>query len=356
MDAKITKKRLSEDLQYDWIKIIFFVVAIIVVWELVFSVTSVKLTAGQTFKVYYYSSISSSSQSDLYDLVRNDGNTSYDVIEVNVEALQSGYEGTVLQARTSIGEGDLMIIDNTLNKSSVVEKQEDERCSSSNFKMFADGYQLYDYDKLISDAKKYLDGVKTNGIIDDAKVEKLFRERMAKDNRFRKEADIQKGISLETERLEKLDKEVEAFSWLLENYKTIAPNLFVEYTKYEYGYFNSLTKDQYLALPKAISPLSCQGGNKGGSDNFYEDAYSQSKLEGAKKYAINALALVNEEGGKDIANLFHVYSTETNKTAKDVCITVFDFKSMQPHLQFETISVLNEIIRSYSNLYETYNG
>jgi hypothetical protein len=60
-------------------------------------------------------------------------------------------------------------------------------------------------------------------------------------------------------------------------------------------------------------------------------------------------------GEKDIANLFHVYSTDTNKTAKDVCITVFNFKSMQPHLQFETISVLNEIIRSYSNLYSGYN-
>lgn len=348
MDAKITKKRLSEDLQYDWIKIIFFVVAIIIVWELVFSVTSVKLTAGQNFKVYYYSSINSSSQLDMYDLVGKDSVTSYDVVEVNVEALQSGYEGTVLQARTSIGEGDLMIIDNVLTKSSTVEKETDERCSASNFKLFVDGYQVYDYDKLIEDANKYLDGVKTNGDIDNAKVEKLFRQRMAKDNRFRKEEQIKLGVRQEIERITKLGAEVKAFSWLLAN----APSdLFVEYTKYEYGYFNSLSKEDYLALNGGVSGLSCQGGGSSTSgDNFYEEAY---KRETPKKYAINALALTG--GEKDIANLFHVYSTDTNKTAKDVCITVFNFKSMQPHLQFETISVINEIIRSYSNLYSGYN-
>ncbi len=348
MDAKITKKRLAEDLQYDWIKIIFFVVAIIVVWELVFSVTSVKLTAGQTFKVYYYSSISSSSQSDLYDIIRKDSVTSYDVVEVNIEALQSGYEGTILQARTSIGEGDIMVIDNTLTKSEVAEKQNDEKCSSSNFKNFVDGYSVYNYDKLVEDAITYLDGVKTNGAIDNEKVEKLFRERMAKDNRYRKEEQIKEGVKQEIERLTKLDKEVKAFSWLLAN----APSdLFVEYTKYEYSYFNSLTKDEYLALNGGVSGLSCQGGNKGNTDNYYKDAYEQGT---PKKYAINALALTG--GEKDIANLFHVYSSSTDTTAKDVCITVFDFKSMQPHLQFETISVLNEIIRTYSNLYSTYNG
>jgi hypothetical protein len=241
-----------------------------------------------------------------------------------------------------------MIIDNTLKKSSVVEKETDERCSSSNFKLFVDGYQVYDYDKLIEDANKYLDGVKTNGDIDNAKVEKLFRQRMAKDNRFRKEEQIKLGVRQEIERINKLNAEVKAFSWLLAN----APSdLFVEYTRYEYGYFNSLSKDEYLALNGGVSGLSCQGGGSSTSgDNFYEKAY---KNETPKKYAINALALTG--GEKDIANLFHVYSTDTTKTAKDVCITVFNFKSMQPHLQFETISVINEIIRSYSNLYSGYN-
>ena len=54
MDAKITKRRLSEMLQYDWVKIIGMIVVAVVVWELIFTVSAVRVKTGQNFKVYYY--------------------------------------------------------------------------------------------------------------------------------------------------------------------------------------------------------------------------------------------------------------------------------------------------------------
>ena len=54
MDSKITKKRLSLMLSYDWVKIILTIAGLIVVWAFIFSATSTKITAAQQFSVYNY--------------------------------------------------------------------------------------------------------------------------------------------------------------------------------------------------------------------------------------------------------------------------------------------------------------
>ena len=53
MDNKLTKKRLSDFLAYEWILTIIIAVAAIVVWELVYTMSAVRLTVGQAFKYYY---------------------------------------------------------------------------------------------------------------------------------------------------------------------------------------------------------------------------------------------------------------------------------------------------------------
>ena len=69
MDAKITKKRLSEMLQYDWIKILGVIVAAIIVWELIFTMTAVRVSNGQNFKIYYYPTLSANGATELYDFI-----------------------------------------------------------------------------------------------------------------------------------------------------------------------------------------------------------------------------------------------------------------------------------------------
>ena len=54
MDAKITKKRLSDFLSYDWLKMVGIAVGFIVVWALVFTTTATRIIPSQSFGIYTY--------------------------------------------------------------------------------------------------------------------------------------------------------------------------------------------------------------------------------------------------------------------------------------------------------------
>ena len=66
MDNKITKTRLSNFLSYEWILLIILTVAAIVVWELVYTMTSVRLTVGQQYKIYYDEELDTAGHNKLY--------------------------------------------------------------------------------------------------------------------------------------------------------------------------------------------------------------------------------------------------------------------------------------------------
>ena len=274
-------------------------------------------------------------------MLNKEGVLSYDVLEKNIETLTKDYESTVLSARVSVSEGDIMFIDNVLTESSEEYKKQDTRCSSSNFKNFINGYSVYDYDALLEDAKRYLENFKTNGQFDDGKIEQSFRKRMKKDNRFRKEAQIKEGIIEETKRLNKLQEEVDAFSYIIEQYGDT--DLFVNEVYGEYYFFSNLDEANYKSF--------VENGTVSGSEMQEQlELYQERLSAGKNKFAINANYLKN--GVNSIFNLVSVY----DKTdSSDACICVFNFKSAQPDLQFETISVINEIIRNYSNLFNDYS-
>ena len=156
MDAKITKKWLADNLQYDWIKILVFIVAAIFLLELVYTVSAVRVKTGQNFKVYYGSGVRSNNAASFYKLLDKEDVLSYDVFEKNVEVLTSEYESTVLSARMSVAEGDIILLDNVLTYSATESKKEDKRAASSSFKNMVNSYSMYDFDSLIADAEKYL--------------------------------------------------------------------------------------------------------------------------------------------------------------------------------------------------------
>lgn len=67
MDNKITKRRLSNMLSYDWIFILVVVVVACVAWSLIYTMAGVRLSAGQTFNIQYYYTVSASKSGELAD-------------------------------------------------------------------------------------------------------------------------------------------------------------------------------------------------------------------------------------------------------------------------------------------------
>lgn len=318
-------------LQYDWIKIIATIVLAIIVWELIFTVAGVRLTAGQNFKIYYYHTLSTGGADDLDDFIDEKVDFSYDIITRGAENLMEDYATTVLEARLSVAEGDIMFTDNIIypfgntEDSEYENKKEDSRYNKSNMYMLADNYNMYDYQTLAKDAREYLDSFKENGELSDTLIESNFKKRMKKDNRFRKSADFKAGLVDEIARIERLEQEVTAFEWLLDTYKQT--ELFFNYTRYQYTYLYNCVEE-------------------------YKEAYESQEL---KPYGINAGFLDKEEirgERKSIADIMCLNSGDNQGKAVDVAIMVFDFRNKQADLQYETIVFINAIIYNYSTLYD----
>ena len=72
----------------------------------------------------------------------------------------------------------------------------------------------------------------------------------------------------------------------------------------------------------------------------------QNKDNENKRYGLRVEAL---SGGKESPTKY--FKMKDAEDAKDVVIMVFNFKTYQPHLQFETIAFINAIVDGCSNLY-----
>ena len=196
MDNKLTKKRLSDFLAYEWILTLIVAVAAIVLWELVYTVSAVRLTTGQSFKYYFDENVSSLGDGAFYTMLSDDV-FSYDVKELSSEQLTSKYN--VLSTRLSVYEGDVIFTDTVENESQPVRA-----------KTLADSYG-YNYERLLSDAEEYVSQFYTGGKLDDGKIQAHFNERARK--RVYKNALKSGEISVadEIRRIEKLEKEIADF-------------------------------------------------------------------------------------------------------------------------------------------------
>ena len=220
MDAKITKQRLSRMLSYDWLKIIGAIVAICLVWSLVFTMTATQITPTQKFYVYNYVGNAGFSDkfSDLYSKCLRNGTFSYEIIELGKENLSSEVN-TVLEARFAVGEGDLIFLANAKNPDDSYkakdengnvlkdENGEDIYLYNNYTQTFANGRVRYLYtlegennyfDRMEIYLGKYFqneDGVGDweNGTLNEEKVKADFRARVKKDKRFKKEAVLLQG-------------------------------------------------------------------------------------------------------------------------------------------------------------------
>ncbi|MBR4943356.1 MAG: hypothetical protein IKZ28_04925 [Clostridia bacterium] len=107
MDAKITKERLSRMLSYDWLKVVGLILAAILVWSLIFTMTATRITPAQQFTVVNYFGNVNANSSKLIKVTGDaitEGVFSYEVIEMtSVDVPGSAEHGsTVLEARIAL--------------------------------------------------------------------------------------------------------------------------------------------------------------------------------------------------------------------------------------------------------------
>ena len=221
MDAKITKQRLSRLLSYDWIKIIGIAVGIIIVWSLIFTMTATRITPAQQFTVFnHYANVSFdySSFYDTYDTTIERNVFSYEILETDVIDLATSGDDwyTLCDTRFATGQGDLMFIPNIPDADTAITTTDDAGETTTTYTLtypesFLNRYVTFiiSWDEYLEDGKAYLISYYgedyANGELNKAKAERDFRSRIKKnkDKRFKREAQIEKGIEEEYERLEK---------------------------------------------------------------------------------------------------------------------------------------------------------
>ncbi len=252
MDAKITKKRLSRMLSYDWLKIIGVAAAIIFVWMLVFTTTATRIKSRQQFTVSNYMGNYSASGklSDTLTSGYKNKVFSHEILETSMVDLASTDESTsyqLLQARTSTNEIDVMLVSTQEDAKNAYTTKNESGEEISKYRTYAEGFiggyqyslhRLEGEDDYFLQMANYLNGYyggdyTNEAALDKAKVEENFRARIKKekDKRYKKEKQIQAGIQGEIERVQKYRKALLDFQdYLAKGYVRIDKTVYLDET------------------------------------------------------------------------------------------------------------------------------
>lgn len=330
MDAKITKQRLSRMLSYDWVKIIGVIVAICIVWSLVFTMTATRITMTQQFKVYNYAGNRSFSN-DFIDLYNRafDKEFSYEILEIGQEELNKELN-TVLEARFSVGEGDLMFLAHAPNKEdsyTVGEGEEAQTYYRNYTETFAYSrirflYSLDGEDGYFKGIEKYLskyffdeNGNEDweNGELNEEKAKADFRARVKKDKRFKTEAQLLQGEKDDIARLNSYQKALKEF------YGYYAQQL-VKFETVTVPDYNG--EEQEYTCYLNLNPSTIKTDETTGEvlkDEYGNPLYTETVKDGGlTKY----LAYYEDILGKD-------GKTEPSVTSKNMCVGFLTMDSLE---------------------------
>ena len=223
MDARITKKRLSQMLSYDWIKILACIAAGIFLWSLIFTTTAARLNPAQTFTVYAYIGTNPTGEFSSKVTSRSalSGGFSYDVIETSVVDLTTaGNQAyTLLEARMGVQEGNAAFV-------SPRSYEIDDGKGGKISRTYTEDLLLRAYSSVLSFGGPgetaagtsktsfftatenflnlyYTQGYENADSFNAKKAEDTFRNRVKsqKDKRYKTEAKIQEGIKDEIARI-----------------------------------------------------------------------------------------------------------------------------------------------------------
>ncbi len=304
MDNRITKKRLSNFLAYEWILILVIAVLAIFGWELVYSFAEVNVTYAQTFKYFYDTNMNISNDQAFQNLFRfetEESVFSFDILKFSAEKLDDS--ANMLGMRLGVHDGDALI-----TSTSVAENAPDGTISKAQYNI--DNNPVYKMDDLLTDAEDYLKGFLPDGSnesalifnnLDEQKIKANFK-RLSKDNRKRAGLISEQD---EVNRIKMLCKDVTDFKYLLENHPEI---FYVAKVPVRDGEQDTGATAKYGLLPEKLT------------------------------------------GGVKSSSSFFRANDSASATAKDTVVLIFDMSKHQPHLQYETIAFLNTIVKNCSNI------
>ena len=331
MDNKITKKRLSHLLSYEWIAIIAVIVVCVIFVEFIYSVAGVRLTPEQHFKVFYDQNISYTNSDRLLNHLKSKNTFSFGIYEATSE--EGKKEFNVIGYRVTASDGDIIITDDFLSDKEGASKY-------VRAKTLIDDISVYVLDELLLDAKDYLKGFLTQESGDifneqdysSQKIEENFRKRVKGDNNYRSESAILSGIEKEKQRIFRLIDEVKDFEKIL----SLPSEYFFYYTKYEQAYrLTDGEKDPNLKenLKGGFETQKVQNIDKYGSETA--------------RYGLRLDKFAQKEGKLNPTEFFKMID-ETKST--HTLALALNFKKDQPDLQYEEIFFFNQIIRSFSDI------
>ena len=148
---------------------------------------------------------------------------------------------------------------------------------------------------------------------------------MKKDNRFRTDSKKEEGKKLERERIFRLVDELNDFAYLLEYGKT--HDIFYKYTRYTQLSENAIKEKEKTAYTKLV----------------------EAEKEAGRENAVYGLKMESLTNGKHAPQ--EIFKLEEKSDASGVVLMVFNFFAYQRELQFETVSFINSIVRSCSDIY-----
>ncbi len=320
MDAKITKKRLSHMLSYDWLKIIGACVVAIIVWTLVFTTSATRITPAQQFSVFSYkgNNMLGTKFHESYNRAFESGVFSHEVLELTTNDLTTAneYMQTVLEARLTTDEGDVIFVADAPDADTKYEENGEikELTYLESFVgswyyrlMRLDGEDGY-FAKMETYLNAYYNGDYEVGELNKQLVESSFRARIKENNdkRYKTDEQINAGIEGEYDRFEK--------------YRTALIN-FYSYVEKGYVTFTDVTLQN--ANGEAVT----------------------------RTYGINLCPTESMEGLKDIVSYVEQVTdengtTKTNITARNMNVCLFNL-NVEEGFQYEGLLYVNYIIESY---------
>ncbi len=326
MDAKITKSRLAHMLSYDWLKIVAVATALILFWNLLFTMTATRVRPSQQFTVFnHYANAAFSDEfhDDLAAAVNGKETFSYEVIELTTSDLTISQEQvhTILDGRLQTDEGDVMFIPKLPDPSTAKEENGKTTYSANYLQTFTMGYRYFleeldpenEKSGYFHRLKTYLNGYYTEGYenaesLDEAKIKSDFRARAKKnkDKRFKTEAQLQDGETKDVLRVQK--------------------------------YRDALLKFEGFLASGLVAFETVEVTDENGKP-LYSGKFAlnlcpdEDKMGNLKNYAHYVEIGKDEEGKETYRN-----------TAKDMCVMFFDTKGTEDSFEFESLLYVVHII------------
>ncbi len=339
MDIKITKGRFSNLIAYDLVKIVLAIVAAVFVWVLLFTTCATRATVGEQFYLVVFDDVyyKDDYATDVVTRLKSEKKLSYDVLSLNVSKVTSAgnYNALyMLSLKASTKEGDVIVfngkneqLQNTDGSLKTDENGAPVMGLNGSAQSIVNNAYLVPFNEYLDSAKEYLDKFVKDGEIDETAVKNYFLN-----VRIKSAGNYKKTYRTDEQKAEGVKNEIERIKTLLENYEIVV---------------NAIEK----AKESDVDLL------------WYADFYPGEEYEkkhvpyGIDLYKLNEASAAN--GGTKLSEYWYYWeksgtesdssSAQESRKSDGLVMAVFNYGNDQYDLQFESLAVVADTIKSFSN-------